>query len=149
MYQVLFLKSSELFYISIGPIPISALGAVIGILITIAVLFFSVGMIVFTEIVTIVIVMSSFLFPYYTYINSLASHISFLSLASLPSSCLLASLEYYFAALHTSAALPPPYVYSNCLPSPGPLKVPPGELANGEFLSNVVLFLKYKSIAIH
>ena len=61
---------------------------------------------------------------------------------------LSASPEYYFTPLHTPASSPPPYVYPNCLPSPGLPRVPPGELADGEFLSNTVLSLKYKSIAI-
>ena len=87
--------------------------------------------------------------PPTSYIDSPASHISFLSLASLTSSCLSASLKYYFTPLHTSASSPPPYVYSNRLPSPDPLRVPPGELADGEFLSNTVLSLKYESITIH
>ena len=87
--------------------------------------------------------------PPKSYINSLASHRSFLSPASLTSSHLLASPEYYFTPLHTPAASPPPYVYSNCLPSPGPPRVPPGELADGEFLSNAMLSLKYESITIH
>ena len=82
-------------------------------------------------------------------IDSLASHVLFLSLASLTSSCLSASLEYYFAPLHTPAASPPPYVYSNCLPLPCPPRVPPGELADGEFLSNAILSLEYESITIH
>ena len=54
--------------------------------------------------------------PPTSYIDSPASHISFLSLASLTSSCLSAFPEYYFAPLHTPAASPSPYVYSNCLP---------------------------------
>ena len=87
--------------------------------------------------------------PPTSYINSLASHISFLSPASLTSSHLSASPEYYFAPLHTPVASPPPYVYSNCLPLPGPPRVPPEELADGEFLSNAMLSLKYKPIAIH
>ena len=87
--------------------------------------------------------------PPTSYINSLASHISFLSSASLTSSHLSASPEYYFAPLHTRAASPPPYVYSNRLPSPGPPRVPPGELVDGEFLSNAMLFLEYKFITIH
>ena len=87
--------------------------------------------------------------PPISYIDSPASHISFLSLASLTSSCLSASLEYYFAPLHTPAASPPPYVYFNHLPLPGLPRVPPGELADGEFLSNAMLSLEYESIAIH
>ena len=87
--------------------------------------------------------------PPTSYIDSLASHISFLSPASLTSSCLSASPEYYFAPLHTPAASPLPYVYSNRLPSPGLPRVPPGELEDGEFLSNAMLSLEYKSIAIH
>ena len=87
--------------------------------------------------------------PPTSYIDSLASHISFLSPASLTSSHLSASPEYYFAPLHTPVASPPPYVYSNCLPSPGLPRVPPEELADGEFLSNTMLSLEYKSIAIH
>ena len=87
--------------------------------------------------------------PPTSYINSPASHISFLSLASLTSSHLSASPEYYFAPLHTPAASPPPYVYSNRLPSPGPPRIPPGELADGEFLSNTMLSLEYESITIH
>ena len=87
--------------------------------------------------------------PPISYINSPASYISFLSLASLTSSHLSASLEYYFTPLHTPAASPPPHVYSNCLPLPSPPRVPPGELADGEFLSNTVLSLEYESIAIH
>ena len=90
------------------------------------------------------------LFPLPTsYINSLASHISFLLLASLTSSCLSASPEYYFAPLHTPAASSPPYVYSNCLALPSLPRVPPGELADEEFLSNTMLSLEYESIAIH
>ena len=77
--------------------------------------------------------------PPTSYIDSLVSHISFLSPASLTSSHLPTSPEYYFAPLHTPAASPPPYVYSNRLPSPGPPRVPPGELADGEFLSNAML----------
>ena len=87
--------------------------------------------------------------PLTSYIDSPASHISFLSLASLTSSRLSASPEYYFAPLHTPAASPPPYVYSTRLLSPGPPRVPPGELADGEFLSNAMLSLEYESIAIH
>ena len=87
--------------------------------------------------------------PPTSYIDLLASHISFLSLASLTSSHLSASLEYYFTPLHTPAASPPSYVYSNCLPLPSPPRVPPGELADGEFLSNAMLSLEYKSITIH
>ena len=87
--------------------------------------------------------------PPTSYINSPASHISFLSPASLTSSQLSASSEYYLTPLHTSVASPPPYVYSNCLPLPSPPRVPLGELVDGEFLSNTVLSLEYKSIAIH
>ena len=87
--------------------------------------------------------------PLTSYINSPASHISFLSPASLTSSCLSASLEYYFTPLHTPAASLPPYVYSNCLASPGLPRVPCGELVDGEFLSNAMLSLEYESIAIH
>ena len=111
---------------------------------------FSVETTALIEIVPVVVILISFLLPHHTsYINSPASHISFLSLASLTSSCLSASQEYYFTPLHTPAASPPPYVYSNCLPLPGLPRVPPGELADGEFLSNAMLSLKYKSIAIH
>ena len=87
--------------------------------------------------------------PPTSYIDSPASHISFLSLISLTSSCLSASLESYFTPLHTPAASPPPYVYSNYLLSPGLPRVPPGELADGEFLSNAMLSLEFESIAIH
>ena len=87
--------------------------------------------------------------PPTSYIDSPASHISFQSPASLTSSHLSASSEYYFAPLHIPVASPPPYVYSNHLPSPGPPRVPPGELADREFLSNAMLSLEYKSIAIH
>ena len=90
------------------------------------------------------------LFPSPTsYIDSLASHILFLSLVSLTPSYLSASPEYYFAPLHTPALSPPPHVYFNHLPSSGPPRVPSGELADGEFFSNAVLSLKYESITIH
>ena len=87
--------------------------------------------------------------PPTSYIDSPASHISFLSPGSLTSSCVSASPEYYFAPLHTPASSPPPYVYSNHLPSSNLPRVPPGELVDGEFLSNTVLSLKYKSITFH
>ena len=87
--------------------------------------------------------------PPTSYIDSLASHISFQSLASLTSSHLSASPEYYFTSLHTPAASSPPYVYFNCLPLPSLPRVPPGELVDGEFLSNAMLSLEYESITIH
>ena len=145
-YTRLCSQNSEV-VISIGLIPISALGAVTGILITIAALF-SVGTIVLIEIVTIIIVLIFFLLPHYTLIHWPLTYISFLSLASLTSSCLSASLEYYFALLYTPAAASP-YVYSNHMLSPGPPKIPPGELVNGEFLFNAILSLEYESITIH
>ena len=154
MYQALFLESLELSYISIGQIPISALGAVIGISITIAALC--------GDDCTHRNCSNCHhpdLFPPPTsYIDSLASHISFPSLAShisflspvsLTSSHLSTSPEYYFAPLHTPETSPPPYVYSNRLLLPGSPRAPPGELVDGEFLSNTVLSLEYKSITIH
>ena len=87
--------------------------------------------------------------PPTSYIDSLASHISFLLLVSLTSSCLSVSSEYYFAPLHTPEASPPPYVYSNGLPLPSLPRVPPGELVDGGFLSNAMLSLEYESITIH
>ena len=54
--------------LSIGQIPIGALGAVTGISITIAVPF-SVGMIALIEIVPIVVVLISFLLPHHTSIH--------------------------------------------------------------------------------
>ena len=51
----------------------------------------------------------------------------------------------YFAPLYTPVASPPSYVYPNHLPLSNLPRVPPGELADGEFLSNAMLSLKYKS----
>ena len=48
--------------------------------------------------------------PPTSYIDSPASYISFISLASLTSTHLSASLEYYFTPLYTPASSPPPYI---------------------------------------